>query len=97
MSRQRAYMSAAVEIIRARLKESIEFADTVFDALDPYMTTSMKRGRMINEINQAYNFETLPVDMLAGEHEIVDGYMQFHAADGAAAHWVMQTFYDLLS
>ena len=98
MARQRGYMDAAFDVIRARLKESVDFAGELFDRLEPYMTTSMKRGRMINEINQAYNYETLPVDTLAGEHSVgTDGFAEFHVADGAAAQWVMQTFYDLLN
>jgi len=52
----------------------------------------------MNEANQAYSFDVLPVATLAGEHVIgSDGFMEFHVADGAAADWVMQAYYDLLS
>ncbi|MBO4883896.1 MAG: LCP family protein [Clostridia bacterium] len=98
MARQRVYMSAAIDVMRAKLKDSVNFAGELFDALEADMTSSIKRGKMMNEANQAYNFEVLPVETLPGEHAIGrDGFMEFHVADGAAAEWVMQAYYDLLN
>ncbi|MBQ8953634.1 MAG: LCP family protein [Clostridia bacterium] len=98
MARHRIYMTAAVEIIRARIKASTNFAGELFDALEPAMTANIKRGKLLNEANQSYNYEVLPVATLAGEHAIgSDGFMEFHVAEGATTDWVMQTFYDLLN
>ena len=98
MARQRVFLSAAVDILREKIKESVNYAGEFFDALEPNMTSSVKRGMLMNEANQSYNFEVKPIDTLAGEHKVSsDGFMEFHVADGAAADWVMQVFYDLLS
>jgi len=98
MARQRAYMTRAIELMHEKLKKSANFAGELFDALESGLTSSIKRGRLMNEANQSYNYEVLPVATLAGEHTIgSDGFVEFHAADGAAADWVMQTFYVLLS
>ena len=98
MARHRAYMTAAVETIRAKIKASANFAGELFDALEPAMTANIKRGKLLNEANQSYNYEVLPVATLEGEHQIgSDGFMEFHVAEGATTDWVMQTFYDLLS
>ena len=98
MARQRVYMEAAMETLRAKLKDSANSAGEIFDALEDTMTANITRGKLMNEANRSYNYEVLPVATLAGEHEIgSDGFMEFHAADGAATDWVMQTFYDLLS
>ncbi|MBO4299525.1 MAG: LCP family protein [Clostridia bacterium] len=98
MARHRAYMMAAVDVLRAKLKQSANFAGELFDALESDMTSNISRGKLLNEANQSYNYEVLPVATLAGEHVIGhDGYMEFHVAEGATLEWVMQTFYDLLS
>ena len=98
MARQRTYMEAAIETLRAKLKSSANFAGEIFDALESAMTANMTRGKLMNEANRSYNYEVLPVATLAGEHEVgSDGFMEFHVAEGAATDWVMQTFYDLLS
>ncbi len=98
MARQRVFLNKAVDILRERVKASVNYAGEVFDALDADMTSSIKRGTLMNEANQSYNFEVRPIDTLAGEHVVgEDGFMEFHVADGAAADWVMQVFYDLLS
>jgi LCP family protein required for cell wall assembly len=98
MARQRVYMTAALEAFETRLKESASYAETFFDGLSDGMTTNMKRGTLLGELNQAYNYETLPVSTLEGEHVIgSDGFMQFRVAEGAGINWVMQACYDLLS
>ena len=98
MARQRLFMNAAIDMMRDRLKESANFAGELFDAREKDMTSSIKRGKLMNEANQAYSFDVLPVATLAGEHVIgSDGFMEVHVAEGATTDWVMQTFYDLLS
>ena len=98
MARHRLYMQAAVETLRDKLKKTPAFIGDVFDALEGKMTANITRGKLLNEANRSYNFEVLPVTTLEGEHAIGhDGFMEFHAAEGAATDWVMQTFYDLLS
>ncbi|MBR3504888.1 MAG: LCP family protein [Clostridia bacterium] len=98
MARQRVYMEAAIAKLQEELKKSSNVAGKIFDALESNMTANITRGKLINEANVSYNYEVLPVATLAGEHEVgEDGFMEFHVAEGAAADWVMQVFYDLLN
>ena len=94
MKRQRLYMNAAAETLRTRMQQEPEFAGRFLEALEEYMVSSIQRGELLNEINRAYRYETLPAATLEGEHVIgEDGFVEFHAAENAAAQWVMETFY----
>lgn len=95
MYRQRAYMSAAKDVFKSRMRENPEFANQLLDALENDMTTDASRGRLLNEANQAYSYQLLPIETLPGEHAIgKDGFMEYHLADGAALDWVMRVLYE---
>ena len=94
MKRQRLYMTAAADTFRSRIQQETEFLGTFFDALSPFMDASIERGKLLNEINRAYHYEIQPYDTLEGEYSVgEDGFVEFHAAPGAATKWVMETFY----
>ncbi len=94
MARQRVYMSAAVEAFRKRVESKPEYIDEFLDAIENIATTNISRSRLVNEIGKAYRYETPDVETLAGEYRIgEDGFMEFHAADGAALDWIMRTLY----
>lgn len=95
MLRQRAYMTAALELLFGQLRQEPEYMGELYDALDSVMTTNITRGRMLNEANQAYKYEVMTMETLAGEHAVgADGFVEFHAADGAAIEWVVRTLYE---
>ncbi len=94
MVRQRVYMSAAVEVFRKRVESEPGYIDEFLDALENVVTTNISRGRLVNEINHAYRYETPDMETLAGEYRIgEDGFMEFHVADGAVMDWIMRTLY----
>ena len=94
MARQNAYMTAAVEVLQARMGEDASFVGTLLDRMGDSVTSSMSRGQLLNEANRAYHYEILPTTRLDGTYEIgSDGFMEFHVSDGATHDWVMQTLF----
>lgn len=95
MQRQRAYISAAKDMLRLRMHEDMDYIGVLFDALQNDMTTNASRNRLLNEANQAYSYQLLPMETLPGEHAIGhDGFMEFHLTDNAALDWVMRVLYE---
>ncbi len=94
MVRQRVYMSAAAEVFRKRVESEPKYIDEFLDSIEEVVTTNISRGRLVNEVNRAYRYETPDVETLAGEYRIgEDGFMEFHVADGAVLDWIMRTLY----
>lgn len=95
MRRQQCFMSGASQQMRRRMAEDASFADTLLDALEGVSHTNMTRGRIINELNRAYQYNILPVETLAGEYILgSDGFMEFHADEEAIAEWIIKVLYN---
>lgn len=94
MGRQRVFISAAGELLKERIANQPDFIGELYDALDSIMTTDISRGKLINELNAAYQYQLPPVQTLGGEHEIGEGgFMEFYVEDDAAIQWVLQVLY----
>lgn len=94
MKRQRAYMSAASEKLRAQIDSDSNFIGLLYEALDGILTTDMSRGKVVNEVNRAYSYEILPVENPAGAYTLgTDGFMEFHLDTEALRAWVIEAFY----
>ena len=94
MRRQQTYMQTATEIFDRKLQEDSNFVGAVFDTLEPYLETSMKRGRMINEAWNTRKYQRMPTLQLAGEHTVgEDGFIEFHADEQALIEMVLRLFY----
>ena len=92
--RQRAWMSGAVNLLRARMKEDTSFFEEILDTLGNRLTTNVSQGRLINEFNQAWDYEMLPVEQIKGEYKIgSDGYMEYHTDQEDVTAWVLDAFY----
>ncbi|MBQ9474805.1 MAG: hypothetical protein IJU69_00925, partial [Bacteroidales bacterium] len=86
--------NAATNQLRAKLKENANFADTLLDAVEEVMVSNFTRGRIINEVMRAYQYDILPVETLTGEYTIgADGYQQFHADPDGLFAWVVDALY----
>lgn len=95
MKRQQTFLSAAAARMSERIRQDSAFINTLFDVLQGYMTTNMTRSRMAGEANQAYSYDVLPADTLAGEHTIgEDGFVEFHTEDGETARWVIDVLFE---
>ena len=97
MKRQQNYMQQATEIFDTRLQADSNFVGTAFDALEPYLETGMRRGRMINEAWNTRSYQRMPTLQLPGEHTVGDdGFIEFHADERALTEMVLSLFYQEL-
>ena len=94
MERQEHYISQLTEQLNERLNEGEEEIGALYDALEPYLTTDMSRGRLINLLWNARGYTRTALLEPEGSHGIgSDGFMEFHAEDSALKAMVLDLFY----
>lgn len=95
MARQQVYMAEAQRKIKAQLQADSNAAGTIFDALQPYLTTNMARGRLINEAYAAKDYALQEPVTIAGEHSVdKEGFMQFVVDEDQLQRLVLSVFYE---
>jgi polyisoprenyl-teichoic acid--peptidoglycan teichoic acid transferase len=96
MGRQREFMAALSQRFTERLHEdgNADFIGDLLDQLAPYLTTDMSRGRMINMVWNARNYDRPDPLQPQGQYEIgAYGYNEFHVNETSLKDIEMQTFY----
>ena len=94
MKRQENYISQLTERLNDKFSEGEEEIGALYDALEPYLTTDMSRGRVINMLWDAREYTRTALLEPEGNHEIgSDGFMEFHADDDALKALVLELFY----
>jgi LCP family protein required for cell wall assembly len=95
MTRQKSFVNALYEEVKNKISHDITFVDTMFDSVEGNLVTNMTRGRMINELNWAQDYEFTPMEMLSGEHTVdAKGFMEFHPDEDNSMQWVLNTYYN---
>lgn len=95
LARQRLYLQKAKAQLHDRIRSSQRFANTLFAELEPYMNTSMSRGKMINLANKVAEYEVAPILRLEGEARIgQQGYMEFEADMDDIRDMLISIFYE---
>ena len=95
MARQEVYVAALADALFKRAGKDKEFIGTLYDSLTPYLTTNLPRGRMINEVWSARNYEKGTVVKPEGTHTVgSDGFMQFYADESALKQTVLELFFE---
>lgn len=95
MARQEQYVSQLIQLLYERMAEDQEFVGDLYDAILPYLTTNIKRGRLINEIWVTRDYQRTEVVKPAGIYEIgSDGFMQFHADEDDLKQIVIRLFFE---
>ena len=99
MRRQEEYMSKLLSAMTQREKQDKDFVGTIFDALSPYLITNISRGRLINEVWAAKDYDQSRVIALSGEHRIRetgtgDTTMEFYADEQSVQNLVLDLFYE---
>ena len=75
------------------MSEGEEEIGALYDALAPYLTTDMSRGRLVNTLWSAREYARTTPLAPEGSHEIgSDGFMEFHADDDALKAMVLELF-----
>ena len=97
MARQRSYLETAADILMERVRDDSDFAGDVYDAIEPYLITDMRRGRVINESVNCVAYTREAMISPEGEHSVgSDGFMEFEVDPQALEHLVIDTFFEPL-
>lgn len=95
MARQEQYIGQLIDLFMAAQQQNENFVGDVFDALTPYLTTSISRGRLINEVWAAKEYEMAPAVKPQGVHQVAeDGFMQFQVDQADLERIVLDMFYE---
>lgn len=98
--RQTQYWDALVQLMDQRLKteEDTDFLHVMLNQVDPYLTSNMANGRLINEIWKDKEYSRQEMVHPQGEYTIGDdGFVEFHANEAALEELVMRLFYQKVS
>lgn len=97
MERQRSYLNAAADILMDKVRGDSDFAGDVYDAIEPYLITDMRRGRIINESVSCVEYVRADMISPPGEHSVGDdGFMEFEPDAQALERLVISTFFEPL-
>ena len=98
--RQTQYWDALVQQMDQRLKteEDTDFLHVILKQMDPYLTSNMANGRLINEIWNDREYSRQEMVHPQGEYTIGDdGFAEFHVNEAALEELVMRLFYQKVS
>lgn len=94
MARQEDYLTKLAVKLIDRISENQNFIGTLFDEMEPYLYTNLKRGRIINMAWAAKDYERRTIT-LDGYHTIgEDGHMEFRMDEAAMRQLIVETFYE---
>jgi len=95
MARQQQYLTAMMDRLNEKIHADSNYVGTLFDALAPYLVTSISRSAMITEAWTARDYQRLPVKQPQGVHQVGEsGYMEFLVDENSLAQIVLDTFYE---
>lgn len=95
MQRQRTFIRAAEELLVQRMNEDMNYAGTLYDALDGHLTANVERGWLINRAYECQDYRRPETKTLAGSHSIgTDGFMEFHADEDALNALLTEMFFE---
>ena len=95
MRRQSQYLSALKSMLIQKCQEDRAFALDIYDALEPYMVTSLSRNDFINLAADLINAEEQTAPEIKGSNgEGETGFNEFTVDENSLADVVIQLFYD---
>ena len=95
MARQEAYIKQLSVQLDEKLQKDQNFAVDAYDALQPYLTTSMAKGQLVNEAWAAKDYTRLDTIKPDGTYQVgEDGFMEFYPDADALQQAVLQLFYE---
>ena len=78
-----------------KLQKDQNLAADAYDALQPYLTTSMAKGQLVNEAWAAKDYTRLDTIKPDGTYQVgEDGFMEFYPDADALQQAVLQLFYE---
>ena len=94
MIRQNEYMNNAIALMKQKLSSDLQFGERFLSALKDYAVSNFSQTRLLDELNQAYNYEIKPIDHPDGEYTYgKDGFIEFHIDKSESILWVLEHLY----
>ena len=95
MARQESYIRQLSVQLDEKLQKDQNFAVDAYDALQPYLTTSMAKGQLVNEAWAAKDYTRLDTIKPDGTYQVgEDGFMEFYPEASSLQQAVLQLFYE---
>ena len=95
MNRQATYMRGAISKMNQRLSRDTGFASEFLSTMRQIATTNLSEQTLLQEIDEAHNYEVQPIDYLPGEYTLSDdGFVEFYPEEGSTTNWVMTHLYN---
>ena len=95
MARQESYIRQLSVQLDEKLQKDQNFAVDAYDALQPYLTTSMAKGQLVGEAWAAKDYTRLDTIKPDGTYQVgEDGFMEFYPDADALQQAVLQLFYE---
>jgi len=95
LARQRNYMNAALDVLKARLAENTDFLKVLNAQLEPYLTNSLSRGALYNMGEKAGRYEFAPIIELSGESRTGEnGFMEFYVQEESLRRLLAEVLYE---
>jgi len=92
------YIDAAKPVLGEKLKNDQNYAMTLYEGLEPYLVTSMSRGKLINLANKIASYTVLPVEEIGGSLFVdEDGFIALEPDAQEILNAVLRAFYYPLS
>ena len=92
--RQREWLDGAKALMKAKVQADANFFGEMIDELGDRLVTNASRGRLINEFNAAFGYETGAVEQIPGEYTTgQNGFTEYHTQGEDVSAWVIQAAY----
>ena len=92
MRRHRMYLDEVIRMIREKLSQNASYGNELLNQLSEISVSSVKTGKLINELNRVYNYTISPMETLDGEYRVgEDGFKEFHADQTSIDNWVIKS------
>lgn len=93
MDRQATFMSAAAELLDAKMAADAEFVGELLKALDEHLVLSCQEAWLINRAYTARKYARTEIVRLDGKNTIgADGFAEFHPDTNALMTYIVGTF-----
>lgn len=96
MRRQQVFMSNLQDMLINKIKSESDAADDLYDYLMYFFITNMSKGRLVNALTTAVDYEIQDPVSIDGEH-VEKEYMEFYIDENSLEQVMIDTFYEKVS
>lgn len=102
MVRQAEFITNAITKMKQRVSNDLSFGEGLLDMISSLAFTNFSRGRLVNELNESYGFEYLPIDHPEGRYVEASaddaegylwGFMEFRMKENSVIEWMLDHLY----